>query len=140
MPAYDPWEHFSELAYRDRTLGLVMIPLPAGLMGLYEISVGMARRPNTIVLDSRLTVAEARCTLAHEIVHYERQDDPRAWRQAGLHEDLIETLVQNIAACRLISLRSLRAAMRATEDEQEQARRLRVDLLTLQGRKQGAAC
>lgn len=127
--AYDPWQHLHDLACADLTLEVSLHALPDGYLGYYH------RPSNTIHLDNRLTPVEARCTLAHELVHYERHDDPRVWRRAGLTEDLVEEIVSNLAAIRLITTRALRAAVAKTDDEREQARRLHVDLGTLQARK-----
>lgn len=122
---YDPWEHASQLDLR-----IVFRKLPGDLMGVYFH--GPSR---VIALDSRLTQAERRCTLAHELVHLERGDDGRC--ASDWHESKQEALVHQIAARRLISAPDLAMALLLHEHVADQADELWVDELTLRARLAG---
>ena len=122
---YDPWEHASRLDLR-----IVFRELPGDLMGVYFH--GPSR---VIALDSRLTQAERRCTLAHELVHLERGDDGHcatAW-----HESKQEALVHQLAARRLIRTEDLALALILHEHLTLQAEELWVDEWTLRTRLAG---
>ena len=88
--AYDPWTHMAMfpgamLHYAD---------LPGGEWGLTEFA------PRVITLTHGLSAAEARSTLAHELVHLERGPLPaRAPRRV---REVEETVCDTIAALRLI--------------------------------------
>ena len=64
MALYDPWAHACELGF------LVLNEQPGcGLAALY-LGDGV------IMLSPKLSWRQARCTLAHEIIHAERDDEP----------------------------------------------------------------
>ena len=73
---------------------------------------------HTIIIDPRLSQAQRRCTLAHELEHVARgpSADPRE-----------ETLVEQAAACRLVGIDELADAVRWTGDAAEMAEELWVD-------------
>lgn len=96
--------------------------LPDDLMGLWD------PQSRTIWLDDRLTAAERRCTLEHELVHAERGDGPcaTAWHQAKQ-----EASVDREAARRLIDLEDLVSGILRSQDERELAEHLHVDVDTV---------
>ena len=122
---YDPWDHAAGLDLR-----IVFRKLPGDLMGVYFH--GPSR---VIALDSRLTQAERRCTLAHELVHLERGDDGRC--ASAWHESTLEAHVHQIAARRLIRTEDLALALILHEHLSVQAEELWVDELTLTARLAG---
>lgn len=122
---YDPWDHASRLDLR-----IVFRKLPGDLMGVYFH--GPSR---VIALDSRLTQAERRCTLAHELVHLERGDDGRC--ASAWHESKQEALVHQIASRRLITTEDLALALILHTHVHDQAEELWVDLGTLRTRLAG---
>lgn len=77
-----------------------------------------------IVLHPTMTQAERRSTLAHELVHDERQVYPRDVVLAAREERTVET----IAARRLIDLNDLVEVLRWTRHEEEAAEELWVDV------------
>lgn len=87
MKMWHPWRTLHEL-YTDITVH--HLPLPAGHMG--------ATNGHAIVLDSRLTQAERRSTLTHELIHLERQGCE--------HPGMVceERIVDRAAARRLVPL------------------------------------
>ncbi|UQE73878.1 hypothetical protein MYK68_14175 [Gordonia sp. PP30] len=95
MILWHPWRWL-----RDRYPDVVVLhtPLPAGRMGRLS---GME-----ILLDHRLTQAERRCTLTHELVHIERRG---AEHPSPAVE---ESLVEQETARRLITLGQLVDAFR----------------------------
>lgn len=122
---YDPWEHAAGLDLR-----IVFRELPGDLMGVYFH--GPSR---VIALDSRLTQAERRCTLAHELVHLERGDDGRC--ASAWHESKLEAQVHQLAARRLISAPDLALALILHEHVAARAEELWVDEVTLRVRLAG---
>lgn len=120
MSGYDP---FAELA----TMPLVSLrwqPLD-GRLGEY-------RHPTReIVLDPRMRHRQRRCTLAHEIQHAVRQDEPCATPVLERRQELI---VERAAARRLISLDDLAEALRWARGRHELAELLDVDLGMLDAR------
>lgn len=122
---YDPWAHAAGLDLR-----IVFRELPGDLMGVYFH--GPSR---VIALDSRLTQAERRCTLAHELVHLERGDDGRC--ASAWHESKLEVQVHQVAARRLIHAADLALALILHEHPADQADELWVDELTLAARLAG---
>lgn len=86
---------------------------------------------HTIWLHRGLTQAEMRCTLAHEIVHAERHDQPCEDRALDVRQ---EASVEREAARRLIGLADLADALRWTGSESEAAELLHVDLHMLRAR------
>ncbi len=118
---HNPWR---ALAHRD-FITLIRAHLPAGERGrLYPDH-------DAIVLDKRLSQAEARCTLTHELVHLRRGDgecsDPVA---SGKQERRCE----DEAARLLIPLDRLAAALLWGREPEEIADELWVDLDTLKAR------
>jgi hypothetical protein len=110
-----------------------------------DISLGFTRLPDgergrwypdlhVILIDDRLTQAQRRCTLMHELVHRMRNDghvlDPvlEARQEKACHETVARLL---------IPMHELRNAMQWGRDPQELADELWVDLDTLQARIKG---
>lgn len=81
-PPYDPWTHARALG-----AGVHVTRLPDGYRAVTD-----CRR---VWLDDRLTAVEARCALAHELVHVEFGHD-------GPQPETIERQVTLVAARRLI--------------------------------------
>lgn len=120
----DPFELLAE--HPDITLCFTR--LPAGERGRWYPDL------HTIVLDERLTQAERRCTLLHELVHRMRgdvhvEDDREHSRQ--------ERDCHLTVARLLIPLEQLKNAMQWGRDPQELADELWVDVETLQARVMG---
>lgn len=104
---------------------IVTTSMPPGHRGLYDVVT------NTIWLDRRLTRAERRCTIAHELIHAERRDVRLDNRYLSAKQ---ERLVHREASQRLIELQDLAEAIRWTTEASELAECLDVDLVTLQTR------
>lgn len=124
MRRYHPWRHLSRLAHitvrwtrDDEELD--------GALGWYYVDT------NEIVLDDRQTQAERRSTLAHELVHAERRDQPCG---SVILDARQETLVERIAARRLIPIRALGEALAWSRDLVEVADELWVDVATVRAR------
>lgn len=90
---YNPKHHLKALG----RIKLETVELPYGIDGRTNGKV--------IQLSRRLSQREARCTLAHEIVHIELG-------HVGCQPRAIEARVNQIAAIRLIDLHALRDALR----------------------------
>lgn len=86
---------------------------------------------HTIWIDDRLTPRQYRCTEAHELIHAERGDVDPGEPVARAKQ---ETLVHREAARRLIPIDQLGDAIAWTEEANELAECLNVDLVTLQAR------
>lgn len=99
--------------------------LPDEFMGCYDAST------DTIWLDDRLTGPEHRCTLTHELVHAERQDQPLGNPDLSAKREVV---VHREAARRLISVDQLAEAVAWAAEARELAECLDVDLPTLQAR------
>lgn len=115
---YDPWHHARQAWPEIRVLAG---PLPGDLLGVLRYPV--------IVLRAGTTVAQQRCTLAHELVHLER-----GIGDSGPWSDREERLVHREAARRLIGLTELCDAVAAaggTDDLAALAHTLDVDGETL---------
>jgi len=113
---YDPWRHLAEsFPYVRVELG----KLRPGRMGEW-------RSTDVIVLAYYLYPDEARCTLAHELVHVERGPSPKDPELAAAEEKVVD----EIAARRLITLTELRAVMQMGRSYQMGAA-LHVDVGTL---------
>lgn len=93
--------------------------------GCYDPDTGV------IWIGHGLTQAERRSTLAHELIHAERGDEPCV---SGWHEDKQERLVSELAARQLITLDKLAEALAWSQDETELAEELWVDVDTVQAR------
>ncbi len=89
---------------------------------------------DAIVLDKRLTQAEARCTLTHELVHLRRGD-------TACHDEIAnvkqERRCEDEAARLLIPIERLGAALLWGREPEEIADELWVDLETLKARVAG---
>jgi len=113
---YDPWRHLTEsFPYMQVETG----KLRPGRMGEWTVD-------NRIVLSCLLYPDEARCTLAHELVHVERGPSPKDPELAAAEERIVD----GVAARRLITLNELRAVMRMGKSYQ-MAAALHVDVTTL---------
>lgn len=88
---------------------------------------GRHGRDGRVELHPTMTPAERRSTLAHELVHDERQVYPRDVVLAVKEERTVET----IAARRLIDLERLVEVLRWTRNATEAAEELWVDVLML---------
>ncbi|MBB5853946.1 hypothetical protein ACFQ05_11610 [Amycolatopsis umgeniensis] len=75
--------------------------------------------------------AEARCTVAHEIVHHERRDDVLGYCGVAWLDSRLERRVHAIAARRLIIVPELADALLWSDDPGEIAEQLVVDPRTL---------
>ena len=101
--------------------------LPAGRFGL----VDWARR--AVVVDCRLSEAQRRCTVCHELVHVERGPVPADPWLAAREERAVEAE----AARRLIGLEDLAGALAWSGRPAEGAEELRVDARMLGARLAG---
>lgn len=129
IPAYNPWHHLQ--AHWPRA-EVSIEPLPGDLLGLTRFP------PLHIALSSYSSPAQRRCTLAHEIVHLERDpirgddaDQPLGWSPRE------ERRVHAVAATRLIHADALVAAIRdlgGNDDRAALSALLDVDTETLQVR------
>lgn len=92
---YNPWAHARHL---DLVIELVpdLIPRATYCAGLVQIRTGLSQR-------------ERRTALAHEIVHYQRQDEGMACSSWHLHK--LERHVHLIAAKRLLTLDTISDAL-----------------------------
>jgi Zn-dependent peptidase ImmA (M78 family) len=119
MRRYHPWRHLDglglDVAYAD--LG--------GDAGCWDPDNEL------IWLDKQLTQAERRSTLAHELVHAERGDEPCI---TGWHERHQERPVEREAARRLIELDDLMDALAYCMSLDEVAVELHVDRAILDAR------
>ena len=128
-PAYNPWHH---LQTHWPWAEVAIEPLPGDLLGVTRFP------PLRIALSSHSSPAQQRCTLAHEIVHLERDpisddeaDQPLAWSPRE------ERRVHAVAAVRLIHADALVAAIRdlgGSDDCAALSALLEVDAETLRVR------
>jgi hypothetical protein len=114
---YSPWRHLGRLDHVQLTFDL----LP-GQDGCWRPADA------EVVLDRRLTQAERRSTLAHELVHAEHNDEPCACPVAGAKQ---ERRADETAARRLITLDQLADALAWTSDGHQLADELWVDVATV---------
>lgn len=124
MGRYHPWRHLSRLAHitirstrDDEELD--------GALGWYYVE------RDEIVLDDRQTQAERRSTLAHELVHAERRDEPCGSLVLDARQ---ESVVSQLAARRLIPIRALGEALAWSDCIDEIADELWVDRFTVRVR------
>lgn len=114
-----------EIALLIPALTITTCRLPDGVKAYYYPEI------DTIVLDDRLTEAEKRCTLMHELVHRRLQDDG----DLPDHLDLVqEKRCREATARELIDIFDLADALVWSTAETEQAEHLCVDIETLQDR------
>lgn len=85
-------------------------------------------RENLIILDPRTSKTTQRCTLVHEMIHWERGDVATGH---GWFDARIEHHVEMETARRLICVEDLAAAMEWADHPQEVAELLDVDLPVL---------
>lgn len=111
-----PWSPWRHLRTRFRDVRVYELELDGDLLGCVDVD----RR--LIWLDSRLTEAERRCTLAHELGHLERGS--ACSPGAGSRE---EQAVEEWAAVRLIDARALARALQWSCRVEEIADELWVD-------------
>jgi len=116
---YDPWLHLAE---QFPWVRVELGKLRPGRMGEW-------RNADVIVLAYYLAPNDARCTLAHELVHVERGPSPKDPVLAAAEE----TIVDEIAARRLITLTDLAGVLGMSNPYQMHAA-LHADLPTLQAR------
>lgn len=114
---WNPWRHLRDLL--PHVTVHTHQRLPAGTLGIQQGDI--------VWLDRDLTQTERRCTLAHEIVHYERGPAPVEvwWRERE------ERAVDQAAARRLVALEQLVDALLWTRQRDELAAELWVDDHTL---------
>lgn len=124
MGRYHPWRHLSRLAHitirwtrNDEELD--------GALGWFYVD------RDEIVMDDRQTQAERRSTLAHELVHAERRDEPCGSIVLDARQELV---VSKLAARRLIPIRDLGEALAWASSVHEAADELWVDEDTLRVR------
>lgn len=99
--------------------------LPDGMRACYYPAI------DTVVLDDRLTAAEKRCSLMHELVHRALEDDP----DLPDHLDALQERRCRAETARLlIDVFDLGDAMQWSTDPHEISDHLVVDLETLQDR------
>ncbi|MEV5720855.1 hypothetical protein AB0L41_43910 [Amycolatopsis mediterranei] len=88
-------------------------------------------RDGVIRVHTTLVQVEARCTLAHEIVHHEHRDDILGYCGVGWLDTRLERQVHAAAARRLIIVPELADALLWSDDPNEIAEQLVVDTRTL---------
>lgn len=113
---YHPWREADALGLR-----IIVRDLPDALWAAWHAP------SRTILVDRRLTQAERRVALAHELVHVERRDTCR-------QTERVELDVHLTAARRLIRLDDLADALVWTRQLRELADELWVDDTTLRQR------
>lgn len=113
-----------ELALRIPSLTITTALLPDGVKAYYYPEI------DTIVLDERLSEAEKRCAVMHELVHRQLEHDlPEGfdkWQEKRCRE---------ITARALINIYDYGDAVMWSDDPVEQAEHLVVDPDTLEDRK-----
>lgn len=107
---YNPYQHASELG-----ITVKWAKLDKGVQGFYE------HAKNTIWLSVALTFREARCVLAHEIVHAEFEDE-----KPGGQDEKVELRCDKIAASRLIYIPQLIKAMKDSANPKDWCAELTV--------------
>lgn len=113
------------LALRIPSLTITTALLPDGVKAYYYPEI------DTIVLDERLSNAEKRCALMHELVHRALQDDG----DLPAHLDLVqERRCRALTARALVDIFDLGEAMQWSEDLHEIADHLVVDVETVEDR------
>lgn len=104
---------------------VVFRQLPGDRVGEFD------RDNNMIVIDPRTSKTTQRCTVVHEMIHWERQDTATGH---GWFDARIEHHVEMETARRLISVDDLAAVMEWADHPQEVAELLDVDLAVLMRR------
>lgn len=121
---YHPWRHLGRLAHINIRWTRDDDELDGALAWFYVDR-------DEIVMDSRQTQVQRRSTLAHELVHAERRDEPCG---SLLLDERQESVVSRIAARRLIPIRPLGEALAWAHCLEEAADELWVDPSTLRTR------
>jgi hypothetical protein len=116
---HHPWGAFRRLA--DWTLHFAH--LPGDLLGQTDFAT------KTVTLDSRLTQAERRCTIAHETQHIHRGPVPAALR--GREEGRVDRIAARLL---LADIRAVGEALAWSQCLEEAADELWVDEATLRTR------
>lgn len=124
MGRYHPWRHLAGLAHINLRWSHDDQELD-GALGWFYLDQA------EIVMDGRQTQAQRRSTLAHELVHVERGDQPMG---CDILDARQESLVAREAARRLIGIRHLGEALAWAHDLAEAADELWVDEPTLRTR------
>ena len=124
MTHYHPYRHLLSMLHIDLRWTRCDVELDGALGWWYP-------ERQEIVLDARMTQAERRSTLAHELVHAEQGDRPTA---TGVLSARQEARASRIASCRLVTLDQLAEALLWSQDESELAAALWVDVETVQAR------
>ena len=124
MGRYHPWRHLSRLAHITVRWTRDEDELD-GALGWFYVD------RNEIVMDARQTQVQRRSTLAHELVHAERRDEPCGSLVLDLRQ---ESVVSKLAARRLIPVKALGEALAWSRDIDEVADELWVDVDTLRTR------
>ncbi|MGV5046843.1 hypothetical protein [Rhodococcus pyridinivorans] len=119
---WHPWRHIAQ--HHPHIRVTCNYKLPPGYDGLLT--------EDGIYIDRRLTQAERRCTLTHEIIHLERGAPPDHPHFAAYEEHIVEVL----AARRLIAIPRLIDGLLWTQHPHELADELWVDVDTLTTRVQ----
>jgi Zn-dependent peptidase ImmA (M78 family) len=119
MTPYHPWRELARLGVDVRYTDL------GGLAGCWDPDTAL------IWLDNRLTQAERRSTLTHELIHAERGDEPCA---TEWHERHQERPVERAAALRLIAFDDLMDALAWCMSMEEVTEELHVDRAILDAR------
>lgn len=117
---HHPWRAFRDLV--EWTLH--WRPMPEGILGVTDFTA------RTVTLDTRLTQAERRCTIAHETQHINRGPVPAS----AVYRSREERYVDQAAARQLIDIRALGEAIAWSESHAEAAEELWVDEATLRAR------
>jgi hypothetical protein len=123
---YHPWRHLSRLADVTVRWSRDDVELD-GALGWFYVDRG------EIVLDARQTQVQRRSTLAHELVHAERGDEPSGSLVLDARQELA---VSKEAARRLIGIRALGEALAWSTCVAEAADELWVDEDTVRVRLQ----
>lgn len=114
------------IALRIPSLTITTALLPDGVKAYYYPEI------DTIVLDERLSMAEKRVAVMHELVHRQMQDDlPHGFDRWQ------EKRCRDITARALINIYDYGDAVMWSDDPHEQAEHLVVDPETLEDRKAG---
>jgi hypothetical protein len=111
--------------------------LGAEVFASWKVSGWGDYRAGRIRYHPRLTQAEARCTVAHEVVHHEHRDDILGYCGVGWLDGRLEHRVHIVAARRLVVVSDLAEAVRWSDHPYEIAEQLVVDTRTLYVRALG---
>lgn len=116
---HHPWRAFRALTHYT----LHWAHLPDGTLGITNFDT------RAVTLAHGMSGAERRCTIAHEVEHILRGYSPCSSRE--------ECAVDRAAARKLIGIRPLGEALAWSDDEDEVADELNVDVWMLRARLRG---